>query len=219
MPIAATNLDKGSLNSIATSFNTASVTNTSNALLLLSVSLNVNSVISSVTGLGLTWVLVNTTSTYGGSVTTTLYRALGAASTGAVTVNFSGSNISGTYVLDQVTGVSTAGTNGSGAVAQSVTGTSSNPISISLAALGAGSASYGTFADASFFTTFTPGSGYSQVAAINGSNSTTGFTEIEVSGSTTVNCSSSASSALGGIAIEIVGQSASGFFNHSIPFA
>ncbi len=109
----------------ATSYATASVSPSANALVLLWVasqhasSLNT---VSSVTGNALTWVQVDTqASTSNTTRRLSLYRALGASpSAGAITIDFGANTQTAcTWGVVQFTNVNTSGTNGSGAVVQS----------------------------------------------------------------------------------------------------
>lgn len=130
---------------------TGSVSNTANALLLLAIhnqneDNNAPYTILSVTGLGLTWVQVDTQTYYdfGGHKLRRLsvWRAMGAASSGAITItaNVGGGDPRTNFIvyLSEYTGVDTTGTNGSGAVKQVVKAESSSGAtthSVSLAAL------------------------------------------------------------------------------------
>lgn len=94
----------------------------------------------SVTGCGVTWVLVGE-SYLGGGTTKRIarYRAMGSApSTGALTITFSGTMTSVIWNWNEVTNASTEGLNGSGAFVQTVTATAgagSTTINATLAAL------------------------------------------------------------------------------------
>lgn len=85
---------------------------------------------SSVTGNGLTWVAVGTL-TSGGILRHSVYRALGASpSAGATTINISIlANCS--WCLVEATGIDTSGTNGSGAIVQTVTNQSASATTLS----------------------------------------------------------------------------------------
>lgn len=129
----------------ASSYATASVTPTSNALVLVAV---VNTKASApdtptLSGNGLTWVQIGTVTFDTVASPTkrlTVFRALGASpSAGAITIDFGGASQTGcAWVVSEYTGVDTTGTNGSGAVVQSTTnnGNSSTTQSATLSAFG-----------------------------------------------------------------------------------
>jgi hypothetical protein len=135
----ATNLD---------SYATASITPTSNRLVLAAIAVTdtTTPLQPTLTGCGLTWVEVATVAfntiaspTYRVSV----YRAMGASpSSGAVTIDLAG-NVHTTcaWSIVEFDGVDTTGTNGSGAVVQSATNSEDNDadqaISVTLSAFGA----------------------------------------------------------------------------------
>lgn len=104
---------------------TSSVTNTAGALLLLAICTGDTGGApadpTGVTGLGLTWVKVNSTSV--GNLAQSVWRAMGASSTGTLTITWTGGGVtdSAIYQLDEFVGVTQGGTNGSGAIAQSGT--------------------------------------------------------------------------------------------------
>lgn len=109
-----------------TSFNTGTFTPTANKLQILDVASTHGTTAetpSSITGCGLTWVLVDAKNV--GTATTrrvSRWRALGASpSNGALTINFSGSMTGCVWAWNEVTGMDTSGTNGSGAFVQTVT--------------------------------------------------------------------------------------------------
>lgn len=118
----ATLLTAAHTNAPGTSTNTASVTNTANALLLLAVgygdSGGAPAVPSSITGLGLTWVLVDSQADSGTNRGHALYRAMGASSTGAITITWGTGTDVGTWNLQEFRNCDTSGTNGSGAIVQ-----------------------------------------------------------------------------------------------------
>jgi len=143
MAIANTALTLLLEESSGTSFSTSSITPTGDALVLATVTTThatVASSPSSVTGNGLTWVLVDsqayTGDTFEGKVS--VYRAMGSSPTsGAVTVNFASSQDGYIVSVTEFTGVDTTGTNGSGAVVQSTTNTASaDNVDIDLATFG-----------------------------------------------------------------------------------
>lgn len=214
-------------------FVTASVTPTANTLQLLTVTSTRLTAATpfqgpnSITGCGLTWVLVRSQDFWpdaSGSPTVNMngnvsvFRALGASpSAGSITINYpsgSGDLDTITWSLVEFAGVDTTGTNGSGAIVQSA-GAQTGPtwpasnLSISLAALGSASnATYGAFASTwnvtdTGATTPTAGSGYTTLHT-NGNRTNFSITEFKAAGSTTVNVSYSPDSeSIGGVAIEI----------------
>lgn len=212
----------------AASYNTAAVTPAANALLLLVVgnSKAATPDIPTVSGAGLTWVQVATvTFSTAGSPTRrlTLFRAMGATpATGALTISFGGVTQTGCFwVLDQATGMSTGGTNGSAAVVQSITGTQASGVSTSFGlALAAfantANSTYAAFAVATN-NTFTEKSGYTELA--DNGNADVGRLQTEwiVSSDTAPRSTQAATSRnWGGIAIELA---AAGTIAPAVPTA
>lgn len=109
-----------------TSITTASVTPTANRLVLLAVfSRATMGTAPTVSGCGLTWVLVAGSHTIDATWPTFLFRAMGAAPTaGAITVTFGGGASSNNTIwgVSEFAGVDTTGANGSGAIVQSKNG-------------------------------------------------------------------------------------------------
>ncbi len=186
--ITATNIDSKSA-SDTTSIVSNSITPASNALILAVVSQRTN--ISAdpsdptLTGNGLTWVEVNTvvydtTSTSRRRVS--VFRAMGASpTTGSVTADFAGqANTHSILIIDQFANMDTSGTNGSGAIVQSVTavadGTPNTTLTATLAAFGnANNATYGGLAAAQTVgDTFTAGANFAITAQANNGNATGG---------------------------------------------
>lgn len=128
--ITPINLTSGFDNSAGkTSWVTASISPAADSLILLSFNvrngISTNPTISSISGNGLTWVLVSSINQDNNSVsrlTTFVYRAMGnAPTTGTVTIT-TGENETGMgWSIDQFKGVNISGTNGSGSVIQSGT--------------------------------------------------------------------------------------------------
>ena len=197
---------------------TASITPTANNLVLAWVTNTKASTPDTPTlsGNGLTWVQVATV-TWGTIATptarTTLFRAMGAApSTGGVTISFGGLAQTGAaWSIVQFNGVDTSGTNGSGAIVQSVTGRTDNAsaaagLSITLAALGnAANASAGGFSNmVNLATSISAGAGYTVSAGASYATPTTSIrSEWRIPGATTVSVTQSAISNIGGIAVEV----------------
>ena len=225
MAIAISNLTYGDSGvGGGTSFSSSSISPSSNALVLLSVSsrtgISTDPNIPTVTGNGLTWVQVATLvfdTTSSSRRRLTVFRAMGASpSNGAVTVDFAGQTQTDySYAVDQSTGTDTTGTNGSGAIVQSVSNSdesgSASSITATLAAFSnAGNATFGAFAEAATFG-FTVGSGFTLLGAATGS-ADTGImcnTEYKLSNDTTVDGSWSGAGEIGCIAIEINAQGTS----------
>ena len=128
-PVVGTNLTSFQDSTDATSYATASITPTANYLVLASVTSSKSGTPDTPTlsGNSLTWVQYNQIAydTSGTQRTTTFFRAMGASpSAGALTADFGGATQTAcVIVVDQFSGVDTSGTNGSGAIVQSVTGT------------------------------------------------------------------------------------------------
>ncbi len=174
----ATNLTAGDAGSGASSYATASITPSANALVLAyihSFGSGGPGNTPTATGCGLTWVVV-ASFVPSGNNRVTLFRAMGSPTSGAVTFDFAGQNQSiPCWTISQFTGVDQTGTNGSGAVVQSVTGTAfTNNLVITLAAFGnAANAGYGAF-NISAVATISPGSGFTQLGEAG-----TGFTVMD----------------------------------------
>jgi len=102
------------------------------------------------TGAGLTWVLVQSISVGAGIPTISVFRALGTATAGFVSADFAGVSQDGCIVsVHQFTQVNTSGTSGSGAIVQSLTaGPTGSGVSISatMAAFNANGNNAGFFA-------------------------------------------------------------------------
>ena len=124
------------------SYATASITPSSNALVLAWVVNSHASAANTVTlsGNSLTWEEVTNTTFSGGLYRLTLFRAMGASpTTGAVTVTVAGTaNTGARWSITQYTGTDTSGTNGSGAVVQSQTNTATAAadLTVTLSAFG-----------------------------------------------------------------------------------
>lgn len=221
MAISAVNSLENHTDSAGTGFTTASYTPTANALILLGINCRNSSstepTISSVSGNGLTWVSVGSVyydNSSGSRKKLFLYRAMGSSpSAGAITVSFGQTNSHYTWVVDQVTGVDTGGTNGSGAVVQSATnseiGGNGGVLTVTLAAFAsANNGTYGVFGDDSEQAA-TIGSGFTELGRMDSTSSepfihgliseykTTNDTSVDMTFAAVVGAST------GGIAIEI----------------
>jgi MSHA biogenesis protein MshQ len=163
---------------------------------------------------GLTMVQVNTVAfdTTGTPVSRlTLFRAMkpSGLSNNNCTITWNQSTNGNGYSIVSFTGADTSGTDGSGAVAQSVTGAANNAgntgLSIALAALQAGSTTAGGFSNSiNTTTTLSPGTGYTPGTGVQYSTPNTSLrAEWDTTGITTVNMTQSAPSNIGGIAVEV----------------
>ncbi len=210
--VTATNLYSGGSNAASqSSFVTSSTSPGANKLILLAVGYytdGAGATISSVTGNGLTWVVVASTSFVSGFYRTYLFRAMGSSpSSGAATINFSVADIYNVAVgINEFSNVDTSGTNGSGAIVQSATNTSDSATSltVTLGAFGStDNATFGAFGHPN--ASPTAGTGFTQLSEYHsvGWNRNIGTqTEWRSDNDTTVDISVG-SSAVMGIAVEI----------------
>ena len=220
MAISASNLTTGNDVDGGSSSTTASVSPTSNNLVLLTITsrtgITANPNQPTATGLGLTWVAVNsvvydTTSSSRKRITT--LRALGTVTPGTITIDFGGQNQTHVYwSVDQVSGIDTSGTNGSGAIVQSATNKDETPIAadgtltVTLAAFGnTNNGTFGAFAADPGEGLITVGSGFSvlgtvSTTTINLATEWRGGNDTTV---TAINDTTTLTAAIGGIAIEI----------------
>lgn len=126
MAVAATHLTTSGTDVDATSFTTASISPTSNALVLAAVAAGKATPVgdAALSGNGLTWVEIGEAlyDVSGTGGTLWLFRAMGASpSAGAVTIDFAGvTHLACVWSIVELTGVDTSGTNGSGAIVQAV---------------------------------------------------------------------------------------------------
>ena len=155
-----------------TSFTTASITPTANALVIATVHgrrASGDMPSPTLSGNGLTWVEVGNDDS-AGNRQTAIFRALGASpSAGAVTINYGAVTATEcSWSISEFTGIDTSGTNGSGAVVQFVTATgSSTESSVTLAALASTSnVAYGV-ADWNASTNAVEGSGFTAIHNVN----------------------------------------------------
>lgn len=137
MAIAATHKTSGQSDTDATSASTASISPTSNALVLAWVFTGRAAgtpPAPTLSGNGLTWVQVATILDASSELRLTLFRAMGASpSAGAVTIDCGATTIvAWLWSIVEFTGVDTSGTNGSGAVVQSKTGSAANATSLTV---------------------------------------------------------------------------------------
>jgi len=221
MAIAVTNLTSGSDTDGNSTASTASVTPTGNRLILLSVSsrtgISTQPNTPTATGNGLTWVQINTIywdTDSSSRKTTTLFRAMGASpSSGAISIDFGGQNQTDVlWSVDEVSGMDTSGTNGSGAIVQSVTNidevSGGGTITVTLAAFSdTNNGTFGIFGADTNTTIGVPlgtvGSGFTLLA--QPANTFEILSEWKSTNDTTVDATfnSAAGGKMGGIAIEI----------------
>lgn len=172
MALTFTNITSGFSDTDAASYATASVSPAANRLYLLAVanSRSGGGTQPTVTGAGLTWAIEDTVVV--GTRRVSIFRALGASPIAeALTIDMGGvTQTACAWVLDEVQGIDTGGTNGSGAVIQSVTNTAlaAAGLTVTLAAFGdaVNNGAYGAFAHSSN-AGITPGSGFDELADVN----------------------------------------------------
>lgn len=141
MSVAATSVLTAGSNVDATSYTTASISPTSGNLVLLwvySISASAPNT-PTVTGAGLTWVAVANTGDGSSLRKISLFRAMGTVTPGTLTIDFAAQTQTGAaWSIVQYTGMDTTGTDGSGAIVQSVTnntaGANATSLTITLAA-------------------------------------------------------------------------------------
>jgi hypothetical protein len=176
MAISATNLTFGQTTAGVTSANTASISPSANALVIVSVYGGLNSgVAATVTGAGGTWVQIcyaDDNGGSGGNHCVQLFRDLSASpGSGALTISFGSTSENNLgWSVDQFTGTDTTGTHGSGAIVQTVleqdgTGGTDTGVTITLAALGsANNAAYGFIRLPTSLMAISVGSGFTQLS-------------------------------------------------------
>ena len=174
MPLAVTGLTSGTDAANLSTYTTASVTPSSNALVLLAVHTRRSAAgtpaTPTATGNGLTWVAV-ANMTNGTNRKITILRALGASpSAGAITIDFAGdTQTQCSWSVIEITGVDTSGTNGSGAVVQAPAGTTGTGTSSSITLAAFGSANNMAYGFMCVQTTgaITAGTGFTEVHEVS----------------------------------------------------
>jgi hypothetical protein len=192
-------------------FTTASITPTANRLILAVITARHNASSPgqpSLSGNGLTWVVVEDRLDAAARQRITVFRAMGPApSTGAVTITYPASVRGCAWSISEYDGVDTSGSNGSGAIVQSAqaeaTGTS---LTVTLAAFAdAANATFGGFYPVSTVDE-SPGAGFTEIhdfQAANGFGAYHVHTEWRNDNDTSVDQSSTNSVVRLGVAIEI----------------
>lgn len=219
MAIGVSALTLGSSSTNTTTYNTASITPTANRLVLLAIEMARSGTaappaVFTVTGNGLTWVEVakvgvgfSSGANYNGQVS--LFRAMGASpSAGAVQIVTDATATSMAWSIVEFSGIDTSGTNGSGAIVQSVTNRNDSVTTVT-ATLGtfsnANNATYGAFGagdGGGVPRTWTPGTGFTELHDTGAEFASIG-TMWQAANDTTVDSTASASTNIGAIAVEI----------------
>lgn len=217
--ISRANLVTNSSTTDAASYNTASISPGANKLILATVvsrtGITADPNQPTLSGNGLTWVAIASVvfdNTSSSRRRVTLFRAMGASpSTGAVTIDFGGQTQTACdWNIEEVSGMDTSGTNGSGAIVQSATnfdnatGTPVSTLTVTLSAFSnTNNATFGAFGYGGTGTS-TAGSGFTKLGDVmDGETSIRLTTEFRSDNDTSVDISYSAAGEIGGIAIEI----------------
>ena len=221
MPVTITNLTKGS--GSGTSATSASVSPASNKLLLLTVHSRTGSSNEpnqpTITAFGLTWVAVLVhywDDTSSSRRKMTVFRALGASPTsGTVSIDFAGqSQTSIAWILDELSGIDTGGTNGSAAIVQSAknaNGLTGTNVTVTLSAFAdVANATYGAFGTDGP-DTWTAGSGFTISDTTNNGVDISVMTEFKNSNDTTVDATLTGGGGLAVIGIEIKAASGTSY--------
>lgn len=218
MAVVGTNLVATGGTGSITSQASASYTPSANQLVLCIVesrtAITVDPTQPTLTGNGLTWVVVATIvfdDTSSSRKRITVFRSMGASpTTGAVTADFAAQTQTDVgIVVDQFSGVDTSGTNGSGAVVQSASAKDNTGTATSLTATLAafGSANNATYGGAGFGSVVNSagsvGTGFTGLSDLNTPTTNRVMTEWKATNDTTVDINASAVEELGIIGIEI----------------
>ena len=155
MAVTHTLLTEGNDLSNGTSYATASISPSTDKLLIVDVAADPaaanDNVQPTLSGCGVTWVAVASLVGVGGDGGTwarqTMFRSMGTPTTGVLTISFSATQEAVRWSVCEKGNVDTGGTNGSAAVVQSATGTStSTTCTVTLSAFGnANNATHGAF--------------------------------------------------------------------------
>lgn len=216
--IAVNSLTSGSSTSDASSYNTASFTPTSNALVLVAIytadrfGVGTAPTVSSMSGNGGTWAAIDNSLYAGTRERTTIYRTMIASpSAGAATITLSGTAGACSWSVCEFTGVDTSGTNGSGAIAANTNKNTSgaSPLTLALSAFSdaVNNACYMALTVEDSSVTYTVGAGMTQihnVANADGSWPSRLLSEYQIGQNTSPSASwSSGAFGSGGVAFEI----------------
>lgn len=166
----------------------------------------------SISGLNVTWVQEDTVDfdTLGSTdrAGIFLFRAMGSPSSGTITITFSGQVLNRCdWSLDEFNGVDTSGTNGSGAIVQSVANAiaanTTHTITLAAFADATNNAAYGCFAHQAS-EAYTQGSGFNLLGNPFGTGGNFSLlSEWKLGQDTGVDCSWASSRVSGGVAVEI----------------
>lgn len=215
--ITFTHLDTNSSTTDSTTFTTASISPTANKLVLVAVtSGRLSSATpqrpSGVAGAGLTFTLVAASDFQAVTQarTLTVWRAMSSSpSSGALTISFANTHGSCVWSVIQVTGASTAGSNGSGAIVQSKTGIGADPsttlsVVLDSAVEHAKNVALASYASATN-NTYTAGTGYTLIGQdLETLASASIATEYKLAGtSSNITAGGVGGAAMGGVLIEI----------------
>lgn len=156
---------------------------------------------------GQTWVSIGTIVNTTDKQRMSLYRCKGVGATGTMTITFASGQEVCQWQIIGITGADLSGTSGSGAIAQSKTGTDtdSSPALTLNSAIGPASVVLGFFHCNSGSTSHSAGANYTQLAAVShfSSPASSFFTEYDMGGTTTVNATLGASFASAIIGVEV----------------
>lgn len=222
--ITVSNLTSGSDTTDASSYSTASITPSANKLVLVAVVVRNDTAdavsTTTISGNSLTYVSVQT-QTFGTRQRLTVFRAMGASpTTGAITINPGETVDHCTWTVDEFTNMDTSGTNGSGAIVQSVANstTGATSLTVTLAAFGdTNNATYGAFTHAVFNEDISVGSGFTQLADTFTTNVFGVFTEFKDTNDTSVDASWTTSDRAAGVGIEIKNATQTAVTAHMLP--
>jgi len=214
MAVACTNLVQGRDGTDDADSVVASATYTAGRLYLLTLCSRADAVqptissIGSPTGSGITWTIIGSANNFdssGSRRTMFLYRGMPTSTVSSgFTITWGGTQTAKTWNVDEITGMDTSGTQGSGAIVQQVpgSGASVTSLSITLAAFGSASnATYGAFGNAGEGA-LTAGSGFTRYGNQQLAGEAGIGTEFLATNDTTVDMSNGTMD-IGGIAIEI----------------
>lgn len=230
MAVSISNLTVGSKDTSGTSATTASVTPSANKLQLLSITCRKDTsqpATPTISGNGLTWVLINTIyydTTSGSRKSLWVFRAMGSSpSSGTITITFGETWTNCNWSLDEASGMDTSGTNGSGAIVQSATNKEDagdgGILTVTLSAFAStNNATFGAFAGDPGTGTVTVGSGFTKLGTKDTATMNLG-TEYKNSNDTSVDATfdAVAGTSSGGVAIEIkAGQSYTQSFSETV---